>query len=1136
MVRAPFPARDSAQTMHVHRSNRTEQLVEILCDVVRAPLASPFAKECIVVQGRGMERWLSMRLAERLGVWANPEFPFPRKLVERAFATATGEKDDAGAHYQPETLLFAIADLLPGFLDRPAFEPIRTYLAADASGVRLLQLAQRIATTFDQYVVYRPELVLGWQDGTGEDWQPLLWRALVERLGDGHLAARERRFARALAQRERLDGFPARVSLFGLSTLPPLYVRVLFALSRVVDVHLFLLSPSREYWAEIRSQREQLRDVRGAARNGNEPSEKELHLTEGNPLLASLGRLGRDFQAVLEGGGDYLESDQDLYRDPGPATMLGTLQSDVLHLRMRRHEVEHDDHERVRALPLDPADRTVAIHSCHAPMREVEVLHDALVRLFDEIPGLEPRDVVVMTPAIDTYAPLIEAVFGEGGTRPRVPYRIADRGVRATDEIVDAFSRLLEVVDGRMTATDVLDLLRIAAVRARFGIAAEDVDLLRGWVGEVGIRWGIDAAHRAAVGQPPFHENTWRFGLDRLLLGFAMPGNGRDLFGGALPYDDVEGNVAGLLGKLADLCTTLFGFRDALAAPRDLEAWRDALGRLLADMVASDDLTADQHNEVRKALSRLATRARDGGFPSALPLDAVRPLVLEELTRAPTARGFLSGGVTFCEMVPMRAIPFRVVCLLGMHGDAFPRIRRALGFDLVARKPRRGDRSAREDDRYLFLEAILSARDRLLVTYVGQGIRDNAELPPSVVVSELLDTLGESFVVPDGGDDDARVAATQELAAERAQRRIRERVVVRHPLQPFSTRYFTGDPELFSYARSYFAGAQALHEPSRPAPPFVTGPLPPARTEGAETAVEVELDELVRFFERPARSFLQRRLLLSLGQDAQPIVNREPLLLDNLERWSVGDTILATAPEAPRDALPILRARGTLPPGTPGRCTFDEIAPEAEAIARRARAVRARPRLADVTVALDLGRFRLRGVIEDVYPEHGHVRVQFSRLEGRSEIGAWIRHLVLSCVADDVPRRATLIGRPVKGTTELQVTFGPVAEPRALLTTLLELYAAGQSEPLPIFERASRRYVERLQRARGTHESALDAARKAYRGGYGLIGEAEDAYVRLAFDGRAPLGSDDDPAAGETFARLARAVFEPLLAHREASS
>lgn len=1120
--------------MYVHRSNRTEKLVEVLCDVVRRPLASPFERECIVVQGRGMERWLAMQLASRLGVWANPEFPFPRKLIERAFAAASGGADAASTVYEPETLLWAIADLLPAHLEQPAFAPIRSYLLdGGQEAVRLVQLAERIATTFDQYVVYRPEMVRRWSDGDGEDWQPLLWRALVQRLGPLHLAAREARFAREIARLDRLDDFPRRVSLFGVSTLPPLYARVLFALAERVEVHLFLLSPSNQYWAEIRSNREKLKEVERAARSGRELSEEELHLTEGNPLLASLGRLGRDFQAVLEGGGDYLESDDDLYVDHGPGRLLATLQSDVLELRERRHDTgTQASVERAPALPLAPDDRSIAIHSCHSAMREVEVVHDQLVALFEEIPGLEPRDVVVMTPSIDTYAPLVEAVFGESGTRPHIPHRIADRGVRATDEIVDAFSRLLAIVDGRMTATDVLDLLRIAAIRRRFAIDAEEVDLLRTWAGKAGVRWGIDADHRVAAGQPAFNENTWRFGLDRLLLGYAMPGCDRELFGDALPYDDVEGSDTELLGKLAELCETLFRFYGILKLPRTLDLWRDDFAGLLEAMIASDDHTADQHNEVRKSLGRIVERARTAGFSAALPLDAMRALVLEELTRAPTARGFLSGGVTFCEMVPMRAIPFRVVCLLGMNGDAFPRVRRPLGFDLVARRPRRGDRSAREDDRYLFLEALLSARDRLLISYVGQSIRDNTELPPSVVVSELLDTLGESFRVADDGDDGGDVHHG-ELASERAQRRIRERVVIRHPLQPFSARYFGGDDRLFSYVQSYHDGAAALAATRVPAPPFVSAAL---ACEDDGSPIEVGIDQLLYFFQHPAKFFLQRRLLVSLGKEAAPIENREPLLLDNLESWRVGDQILAhvLAGGDVRGTFAALRARGAMPLGEPGRHAYGELVPEVEAIAARALSLTSGGPLPPVEVDDSIAGVRLTGVIDDVFATHGQVRVQFSRLQRGSELRAWILHLLLARYAPDGhPRRATLVGRkPSKG-DEIQVSFRPAANADALLQELVGLYLLGSSAPLPLFPNTSRTYVTVLQGKNGTEARALEAARKEFADEHRGFGDGLDAYTSLAFSGASPLGPGT-PTTPLSFASLAVAVFGPMLEHREA--
>ena len=1113
--------------MKVHRSNRTEQLVDILCDVVREPLSSPFAKECIVVQGRGMERWLSMQLAQRLGVWANPEFPFPRALIERAFAAVSGEKEDVGAKYQPETLLWAIAELLPGFLSHDAFAPIRSYLGEDATSVRRMQLAARIAATFDQYVVYRPDMVLQWEQAPTDNWQSVLWHELVRRLGPDHLAARRARFSAAVARGAGLRDFPGRVSLFGLSTLPPLYVDVLFELAKLTEVNLFLLSPSNQYWAEIRSRREQLRDVARATRGQHEPAAEELHLEEGNPLLASLGRLGRDFQFVLEGGGDYVESERELHDAPGRGTLLGTLQADVLDLVERRHDTSsHAGTE--PALPLDPDDRSISVHSCHAPMREVEVLHDQLARLFEILPGLQPRDVVVMTPAIDTYAPLVEAVFGETELRPKLPYHLADRGIRSTDAIVDAFSRLLDVTDGRMTATDVLDLLRVEPVRRRFGIAASDVDVVRRWVDHSGIRWGVNEEHRRDVGQPALRENTWRFGLDRLLLGVAMPGQDRTLYGATLPYDDVEGGAAELLGKLAELCETLFHFRERLRGARTIDAWRDNFGSLLDAMLSSDDETADQHNEVKKSLARLAERAQQGGFSGELVLEAVRPLVIDELTRAPSTRGFLSGGITFCEMVPMRAIPFRVVCLLGMNGDAFPRVRRPLGFDLVAKQPRRGDRSTREDDRYLFLEALLSARDRLLITYVGQSIRDNAELPPSVVVSELLDTLGESFVVPDDGTPEA-ARRRDELPSEHAQRRLRERLVVRHPLQPFSTRYFRGDDTLFSYAKGYHEGAESLVGERKPAPAFVPRPL-----HLAADAVSVDVADLVRFFQHPPRHFVQRRLMVSLGRDAEPVENREPLRLDELDSWAVGDRVLRLLDEdgTASEIFEALRASGALPPGSLGRLAYAELVPEIDAIAARARELRRGGRMPAIDVDDEIGGIRLTGAIDELFHGSGQVHVQFSRLRRRSELSAWVHHVLLQCFAPAaMPRTARLVGRQPSDGGEIEIGFRDLDDPRALLGELLALYRAGTTRPLPLFASTSRTYAE-LVAKRQPAETAAERARGMYRAEYTPWADGFDAYNVLAFSGTDPFA--DAPAGEPSFATVALRVFGPLLEHREA--
>lgn len=1110
--------------MHVHRSNRTEALVAILAEVVARPAADAAAPECIVVQGKGMERWLSMQLAQRFGVWANPLFPFPRKLIELAITAVLGPQGQPSACFEPEALMWAVADLLPVHLQRPEFAPIRTYLAEDERGTKRIALAQRIADTFDQYVVYRPQMIIEWERGTnagagagaGTDWQAVLWRALVARHGATHVAARAAAFLTAVAATSP-SGFPARVSLFGISTLPPLHLQLLAALSTHVEVHLFVLSPSREYWADIQSQRQA---IRAQARRG--VSIDTLPFPEGHPLLASLGRLGRDFQQVLEATGAYQEPDADLYHDPGTGSMLATLQSDILKLVYRERGGD------ASPLPHRRDDESIRVHTCHSPMREVEVLHDLLLAVFDADHTLEPRDVIVMSPAIDTYAPLIEAVFG-GDSEPRIPYRIADRGVRLTEEVVDAFATLLTVVRGRMTATDVLDLLGLEAIRARFGITGEDLDVLRTWITRSGIRWGVDDADRAAVDQPRVRENTWRFGLDRLLLGYAMPGDDRILFHGVLPYDDVEGTAAELLGSLVDFCEALFALHADVERPRPLGAWRDALGSALERMVASTHQTADQHQRIRSALGDLAARAEQAGFSDTLHLDALRPQLDLALQRSTSSHGFLAGGVTFCALVPMRTIPFRVVCLLGMNDDAFPRAQRPFGFDLIAQRPQPGDRSSREDDRYLFLEALLSARQRLIITYVGQSIRDNTEIPPSVVVSELLDTLDESFRVGE-----------LTRARDETPEAVRTHVVVRHPLQPFSPRYFGRDSRLFSYAASHCDGARGLVQPRRSVPAFLVAPLPAP----VDAAPIIAIDDLVRFFEHPSRAFLQRRLQLYLGSDTPIVEDREPMELDSLAVWEIGHSLLERSVRGDdlSAAFAAVRANGTLPLGVAGECVYADLRPAVELIGGRARDLMSGERCAPVEVDARVGDCRIIGMLRNLW-RTGQVRYQFSRLGGRHELGVWIRHLVLnliappSCAADSF-----VVGRPASGDPTVVVRFRPVADPASLLHELVNLYRVGQTLPVPLFPRTSRAYTEAL-RSSGANDGgrrALAVARTAFepKKHSPVPSEGEDVYVHQLFGDRDPLDPAfrcfaDEASLAPSFAAVAYAVFDPLLAHRE---
>lgn len=1103
----------------VFKSNRLENLAGALAQVLRDPLPSALMPEWVGVQTQGVGVWLGMEISRRIGIWSNVYSPYPRAMIEKIFSLVLGDACPDTTLFEPGRLTWSVMGLLPELIEAPEFAPLASYLSGDRRGIKRYQLSCRIAETFDRYAVYRPDMVLAWQSGaSGEEeklssenpWQPILWRELVRRLGTSHVAAAARRCLEALAGlNECPEGLPPRISLFGVSTLPPLYVNLLAGLPDCVSVNLFMLSPSREHWAYIRSRREILRDlVKGGA--DADLLDDALDMEEGNRLLASLGRLGRDFQGVLESGADYLEPGEDIYGEPGDGQLLHVLQSDVLNLRLRRKSGD------AKPLPVRADDDSMGVHVCHSPMREVQVLYDQLLDVFQKNPDIHPHDVIVMMPDIDTYAPLIESVFGSGASEVRIPYTISDRGPAGESPVIQAFMTALNLAGSRLPVQEMLDLLSMAPVRERFGLSSEDVKTVRHWIWDAGVRWGLDAGHRADVGQPAYSENTWVFGLSRLFLGIAMPDDAEVLFCGTLPYPGIEGKAGEILGRAAEFFHTLFQLAAGCRKPKPAAEWGRMLQVLLSGLVRKDSENDYQHRIVRDSLENLMAAAKGAGFGEPIERDLVVQHLTQQFKQRPSVRGFLSGGVTFCNLLPMRSIPFKVVCLLGLNDADFPRSRLPSGFDLTALKTRAGDRSVRNDDRYLFLEALLSAREKLLVFYVGRSVSDNSVLPPSVVVGELLDSLEEGFYAR--GCDSADCG-----------KRLRDLLTTEHPLQPFSPLYFDSEaPGCFSYSGQYLAGARALAGPRREAPVLIPAPL-----RLREEDVVVRLADLIRFFRMPTEYLLKHRLGVDLMERVEEMEDREPVSLDALTRYGAGEFLLGKKLRgaSPEDIYPILKSRGDFPLGVPGRCAFDDLDHEAGLLEEDIRRTFGEAEmLPPISAEVVLGDFQVTGALDRLTPE-GRMAHTFGRLTEGRKIELWITHLFMNIVSPlPCPATSLMIGRGQKGVERCR--FGALPDAAYQLRDLLAVYRMGVTLPLPLFPVASCAYAQAFLDA-GERPPERKAMATIVRNFMSATpehpGESGHPAIRRLFGTRNPL--TDTGEAG--FAELAVRVFGPMLRAEE---
>jgi exodeoxyribonuclease V gamma subunit len=1080
--------------LHVHRAERADGLVEALSALLVDPLPDPFSAEVVAVPTRGMERWLTQSLSATLGashgradgVCANVEFPFPRVLVSEAVAAAS-RIDPAEDRWPPERSVWTLLEVVDDCLGEPWLRTLSTHLGGGEDPVRRvrrLSTVRHLAELFARYALHRPEMLRGWARGEHDHWQAELWRRLRERIGQASPAERLEEACQRLRAEPDIVALPERISLFGLTRLPGSHLQVLRALAAARDVHLFLLHPSPALWDSV-------------AMNGAPPlrraDDKTADLAT-NRLLASWGHDAREMQLVLAGVDGHLD-----HHHPVPAgsdTLLARLQADVR--ANRRHE---------RA-PVDPDDRSVQVHSCHGRARQVEVLRDAILHELQADPTLEPRDVIVMCPDIEKFAPLIHATFGsvedEPGERD-LRVRLADRALRQTNPLLGVVAHLIELAEQRLTASQVLDLADREPVRRRFRFDDDDLARMQDWIADSGIRWGLDASHRSLFKLEAVDAGTWRKGLDRILTGVAMTDEDQRLFAGVLPLDDVDSGAIDLAGRLAEFVDRLHMILDEIAAPKPIDAWAAGLSTAADALTAVPPRDAWQRAELQRVLDDVVAEAASS--TTRIALAELRALLADRLRGRPTRANFRTGHLTICTLVPMRSVPHRVVCLLGLDDEAFPRKGPRDGDDLLLDEPHVGDRDARLEDRQMLLDALLAAKDRLIITYTGNDERTNAPRPPAVPVGELLDVIDAPSIV------------------------------VRHPLQPFDPRNFTRGELVRDRSWGFdpvtLDGARALDGP-RPEPgPFLAGPLPPQETN------VIELDDLVRFVQHPVRAFLRQRLGISFRDFADEVEDALPVELDGLEKWGVGQRLLDArlAGVDGRAAVLAEIARGGLPPGVLGEPVIRDVFPIVEDIVAAAELADP-PASIDVRVPLADGRL-LTGTVAGVAGDVVRT-VTYSRVAARQRLAAWVRLLALSAAHLGRPFASLTVGRARAGVAIARIP--PVDPDSALahLAQLIDLYDRGMREPLPLYCATSAAYAEAV----AAGDDPVKAARREWLSDWTFDKEDRDAEHQLVLGGVRSLDEllaepprDDeggwDIADERRLGRLALRLWSGLLASEE---
>ncbi len=1017
----------------VYPSNKMEDLVLLLKAVQHyrsddpSELKDVLSPDIVLVESKGMQHWLNLELAKHQGIAMNYQFRMPVGFIWDIARMLLGDEVPRQSPYKREILSWRIDALMSqdSFLNNPLCKAARQYWMDENGGadpLKRYQLASRMGDVFEQYMMFRPDWLELWEnnqfianepdiDKETEQWQALLWRELVAK-EPCHPVSLQKKAIAAMADYTG-NQLPRQIMIFAVNTMAPQTLAFFEALASVCNIHLFYLNPCVEFWGDIQSDKTLARQQR--------ENKLELWLNEDetgqsrNSLLANLGQQGKDFFNLLQEVKGYEISafddafDQDSSQQKKD-TLLARVQRDILNLS----EPEQCE------MPADHG-QSLVIRSSHSELREIQALHDYLLHQFNAEPDLKPRDVIVLCPAIEDYAPYIEAVFRSSydseqyDEHPRLPCSIADRTLMNSEPLIAAYIDLLQLPDSRFEVSKIMDYLRLPAIQIKFGFTNTELDTIEWWLNEASIHWGINSAHKEKISglDKASATFTWQWGLERLLVGFAQS-DSETLSGNRLLLPHVEGQDAVLLGRLMQLLERLQYHARELTRARTAEQWQTYLYELAEQFFSVQKEEQAAEDIIRKVINDLLENTAQASYSAPIDYIVVRNYLQQNFNQPDTGSHFLTGQITFCSMIPMRSIPFKIIAVLGLNDGKFPRQSIPVSFNLMTQgKRRKGDRSRREDDRYLFLEALISARQKLYLSYQGRDIRKNSERQPSLILKELMTYLQKFY--------------TFEKPEEQ-------------PLHPFSKSCYLGEQASFD------PRWKRLLEPLGARTNLIK--LEPLELETTEISVE----EMVRFFDNPLKVFCHKRLDLRFENNEQETEDTEPFSTSSLTDFKIREDFFEHLLAG--DSLEVSRMRhqlsGKLPESPIMVSALDTLEQEAEMFSQ---ALLHKGNIVSQTIAVEIADLSIQAQLHWLEETGQFIVWRPATRKAKDDIRLWLTHLLATIYTDKMIETQGIFLNYNKYKNEREVKAVMIPEhitvdtAKSELKKLLSIWQSGLCQP-----------------------------------------------------------------------------------------
>ncbi|MFA6815500.1 MAG: exodeoxyribonuclease V subunit gamma [Lentisphaeria bacterium] len=1073
----------------------------------RFSFQDPFMSECVVVGSPLLATWLKQYFLydfkhKKQPVLANIDFvqihPFVNDWVSKAVENIPIGKRAALQHpFSKEAMQWRIWQFL--FQEKLPDEcaVLKDYISKSTANkeYRTWTLAGKLSQLFNDYMNNRPEMLEKWeQNDIAADvqqqfpWQPLLWNYLVLTSDRQSYLKLFEKNALLKLKNSGIAQTYSKISVFHVVSITDSYFHFFQALSEFMDVTVYAFNPCQEFWLEDQ-------DPKKIQVSTSENRDEEILW---HPLLNSFGKGAQYLLAKLL---DYEPQNS-------PEELFGHEEQDHFLLHQIQNEV------RTYQVGDIQADASIQLHICHSPMREVEVLHDQLLQWFSDHPKGTPRQIRVLVPEMESYAPYIEAVFKSGTQDAQIPITIQMSKTTQVGPVAETFLKILKLSHSRVTSLEVVEIFELTPLYSTLEFSREDVLSLIELVKEAGIRWGIDQKHveeNLGVNVEALDIITWRHGLDRLLAGMAMGHSDESeapelvTVGQLKPMlicNNMEGHATELLNILCVFLDKILTSIQQLEGNNRVSIWLEITEEILTRFFADTEDSYQELHDIRNIFKQISESAAFAQDPS-ISADLITKIMEEAILGQTPYHYNKNNTVLFTSLQSMNVTPCDCVAILGLNEGVFPRADTHLAFDLMGIHPKKKDPSLRYQDRLAILEVLMSTREQLLLFYTGYSTLDNQPIPPSIVVTELKKYLNRCPLK-----------------------------IFKHKLQAYNPVYFRSGSSYFSYSyENWEAAVQSRKNFSDKRENPVVVPQEKCNP------TSISLLDLQKFFTNPAKIYMNEVLQIRLPDysndlpEEQEIIDMNPL--ENYQSTNyVLHSLLQEKTNSKSDDFTYLQEAGVLALGASGKSQYLKIVTEIQEFLKETikqpdeiiknalqKTQNAVPE--EKNIEIDETIISVSLPIIQIGTQRYLIFCRYASLKSKDRIQALLAHLC-GHAAGLSPFTTVLIGKKDKNTkTEL---FEPISEfeSRQRLEKILELYFSGLQKILPFTPETSDAFQKEFLKNGNDIDSAKRKAIKIWQGNsLYSFSENQEAYLSAAW-----RKNSDGPIDHPEFAEIAMLFWQ----------